>query len=57
MSMNLLELRKQPTAELIELADKTGVENANNMRKQDIIFALLKTHATNSEDIYRGRLF
>src|SRR3989338_7052795 len=57
MSMNLLELRKQPTAELIELADKTGVENANNMRKQDIIFALLKTHATNGEDIYgRGVL-
>ncbi|HLD84419.1 MAG TPA: transcription termination factor Rho [Coxiellaceae bacterium] len=52
--MNLLELRKQPTAELIELADKTGVENANNMRKQDIIFALLKTHATNGEDIYGG---
>ena len=46
--MNLTELKKTPVSELIEL----GIEGMSRARKQDIIFAILKAHAKNGEDIY-----
>ncbi|NNF95903.1 MAG: transcription termination factor Rho [Halobacteria archaeon] len=50
--MNLNELKKTPVPELIELATSNGIEGMSRARKQDIIFAILKAHAKNGEDIY-----
>ena len=51
-SMNLTELKTKPVAELVELATQMGLENIARSRKQDIIFAILKAHARQGEDIY-----
>jgi transcription termination factor Rho len=40
--MNLQELKDKSPAELLALAEEQGVENASNMRKQDMMFAILK---------------
>ncbi|MCF6338127.1 MAG: transcription termination factor Rho [Gammaproteobacteria bacterium] len=50
--MNLTELKQKTASELTELARSAGVEGMARARKQDIIFALLKAHAKNGEDIY-----
>jgi len=50
--MNLSELKKKSAAELIGLSDEYGLENMARSRKQDIIFAILKSHAKKGEDIY-----
>src|SRR3990167_9624949 len=50
--MNLSELKRLPIAELIHIAQETNVENTSRMRKQDIIFSILKAHALKGEDIY-----
>ncbi len=50
--MNLSELKQLPIADLVNIAQEMGVENVSHMRKQDIIFAILKTHALKGEDIY-----
>ena len=52
--MNLTELKNKPVNELVELADSMGLENMARLRKQDIIFAILKAHAKSGEDIYGG---
>jgi len=49
--MNLTDLKKQPIAQLLERAQEMGLENLSRTRKQDIIFAILKKHAKNGEDI------
>jgi transcription termination factor Rho len=49
--MNLTDLKKQPIAQLLERALEMGLENLSRTRKQDIIFAILKKHAKNGEDI------
>ena len=49
--MNLTDLKKQPIAELLNMAQEMGLENLSRTRKQDIIFAILKKHAKNGEDI------
>ncbi|WP_127471509.1 transcription termination factor Rho [Thiomicrorhabdus aquaedulcis] len=50
--MNLLDLKKQSAASLLELSATMGLENLARLRKQDIIFAILKAHAKKGEDIY-----
>ena len=45
--MNLSELKLTPVAKLVELAESMGLENMSRSRKQDIIFAILKSHAKN----------
>lgn len=50
--MNLTELKKKPITELIRIAEEMGLENMARNRKQDIIFAILKTHARSGEDIF-----
>jgi len=50
--MNLTELKKKSAAELIEIAQAMGLDNISRLRKQDVIFAILKAHARNGEDIY-----
>ncbi len=49
--MNLTELKQKPVAELVTTAHEMGLENVSRTRKQDIIFAILKKHAKNGEDI------
>ncbi len=51
-SMNLTELKLKPVSELVEIAQKMGLENLARSRKQDIIFSILKAHARSGEDIY-----
>ena len=43
--MNLSELRREAPKDLLKLAQKMGIENLNNMRKQDMAFAILKSLA------------
>ncbi|NTS76541.1 transcription termination factor Rho [Catenovulum sp. SM1970] len=50
--MNLTELKKKPINELVKLAESMGLENTARLRKQDIIFSILKTHAKGGEDIF-----
>ena len=40
--MNLQELKKQNPADLITQAEKLGIENPSTLRKQEILFAILK---------------
>ena len=49
--MNLTELKQKPIAELLATAHEMGLDNVSRTRKQDIIFVLLKKHATSGEDI------
>jgi len=49
--MNLTDLKKQPIADLLNMAQEMGLENLSRTRKQDIIFSILKKHAKNGEDI------
>jgi transcription termination factor Rho len=50
--MNLTELKTRPAAALVELGESLGLDNLARSRKQDIIFAILKAHTKNGEDIY-----
>ena len=47
--MNIQELKKQSSEELITKAEKLGIENASTLRKQEILFAILKKLAENEE--------
>lgn len=40
--MNPVELKHKKISELVELADKLGIEGYSSMRKQELIFAILK---------------
>jgi len=51
-SMNLTQLKLKPVPELVEVAQRMGLENMARSRKQDIIFSILKAHARSGEDIY-----
>ena len=50
--MNLTELKRKSVGELLHIAEQMGMDNMARSRKQDIIFAILKTHAHNGEPIY-----
>ncbi len=50
--MNLTELKNMSIAELIFLGKKIELENLARMRKQDIIFSILKQHSKYGENIY-----
>ena len=51
--MNLTDLKQQSVSSLLDLAEKMGLDkNLARLRKQDIIFAILKGHAKKGEDIY-----
>ena len=43
--MNFTELKRKIPAELMNIAQQLGIERVSNMRKQDMIFAILKAHA------------
>jgi transcription termination factor Rho len=50
--MQLSELKAKTPPELLEFAEEVGVENASTLRKQDIMFAILKVLADNDQAIY-----
>ncbi len=50
--MNLSELKRLPISELVNMAEERKIENTSGMRKQDIMFAILKLHARKGEDIH-----
>ncbi|WP_294354784.1 transcription termination factor Rho [uncultured Sphingomonas sp.] len=49
--MHLKDLKKKAPAELVQLAEELGVEGASTLRKQDLMFAILKVQAENGEQI------
>jgi transcription termination factor Rho len=49
--MHLAELKKKTPAELVNFAESLQVENASSLRKQDIMFAILKNLADNDQAI------
>lgn len=49
--MNLQDLKEKSPADLLALAEEVGVENASSMRKQDMMFAILKHLADDDIEI------
>jgi len=49
--MNIQELKKKTSEALITQAEELGVENASTLRKQEILFAILKKLAEKGEEI------
>lgn len=49
---SLTELKKKTPAELLDIANELKIENITRLRKQDMIFAILKTLAHSNNDIY-----
>jgi transcription termination factor Rho len=52
--MHLSDLKNLHVGELLEMAVKNEVDGANRLRKQELIFALLKNEAKKGESIYGG---
>ena len=52
--MNIQELKKKTSEALITQAEELGVENASTLRKQEILFAILKKLAEKGEEITGG---
>ena len=50
--MHLQQLKKKKTHELLELASEHEIENAANMRRQDIMFSILKSVADKGSSIH-----
>ena len=50
--MHLSDLKHLPIAELVNLAIAEKIENTGRMRKQDLIFALLKNQAKNGQTLF-----
>ena len=49
--MHLKDLKRKSPADLVNMAEELGVEGASTMRKQDLMFAILKVEAENGEQI------
>jgi transcription termination factor Rho len=49
--MHLKELKQRTPAELVEMAEEYEVEGASTMRRQDLMFAILKEVAEEGEEI------
>jgi len=50
--LNLKELKNRKIQELVKIAKELGVEGAQGMRKQELIFEILKAQAVKSGNIY-----
>jgi transcription termination factor Rho len=50
--MNLTDLKKQTAAELMELAVSMKLEGLARNKKQELIFAIVKAHAKEGEDVF-----
>ncbi|MBX9727958.1 MAG: Rho termination factor N-terminal domain-containing protein, partial [Sphingopyxis sp.] len=49
--MHLKSLKQKAPAELVEMAEELGVEGASTLRKQDLMFSILKAMAEDGEEI------
>jgi transcription termination factor Rho len=49
--MHLKELKTKAPAQLVEMAEELGVEGASTLRKQDLMFSILKELAEEGEEI------
>jgi transcription termination factor Rho len=49
--MHLQELKRKTPAELLAFAEELGIENASNLRRQDLMFAILKILAEKDTSI------
>lgn len=49
--MHLKDLKKKTPADLVSMAEELGVEGASTLRKQDLLFAILKVQAENGDQI------
>ena len=52
--MHLSDLKNLHVGELVDMAVKNEIDGANRLRKQELIFALLKNQARKGESIYGG---
>jgi len=50
--MKLQDLKRNSVLQLQEIATEIGLNDLSRLRKQDIIFAILKSHAKTGADIY-----
>ncbi len=50
--IHLSEMKSKHVTELLEMAAQCEVEGANRMRKQELIFAILKNRARKGDSIY-----
>ena len=50
--MHLKDLKKKNPSELLKIAEELKIENAGTLRKQDMIFAILKQKAENNTAIH-----
>src|SRR5207248_9219972 len=49
--MHLKELKKKSPADLVAMSEEMGVEGASTMRKQDLMFSVLKVQGENGVEI------
>jgi len=49
--MHLKDLKKKTPADLVAMAEEVGVEGASTMRKQDLMFSILKARADSGAEI------
>jgi transcription termination factor Rho len=49
--MNLQELKAKSAKDILQLAEELNVENASTLKKQDLIFGILKNSVANKVDI------
>jgi transcription termination factor Rho len=52
--MNLQELKAKSAKDILQLAEELNVENASTLKKQDLIFGILKNSVANKVDIFGG---
>ncbi|MGH1360209.1 MAG: transcription termination factor Rho [Burkholderiaceae bacterium] len=50
--MHLSELKAQHVSQLLEMAGELEIENANRLRKQELMFAILKRKAKSGDSIF-----
>jgi transcription termination factor Rho len=51
-NMHLNELKSQPIKQLVDTALEFGIENASRLRKQELMFAILKKRAKGGESVF-----
>ena len=54
--MNLKELKTKAPGDLLSFAEDLEIENASSLRKQDMMFAILKHLAENNTEIGRAHV-
>ena len=50
--MNLTELKRKKMSELVHMGTSLGIENVSGMRRQDLIFEILRHHSANRGEVY-----